>query len=135
MKLKTSGRIEAKLLYTLKMLEFFKKQVCHIPPHYLDVIRHYGLSASHVKAACKTITDKLLGKAGDIKTAKNWREKQTDFKGKDPLLCTIRQMVMVFMTAHISNPLPLVKIKLQSAFLLKSTLLVALLRLFFRTRA
>ena len=86
------------------------------PPHYFNVIRHYGLSASRVKTAYKTITDKLLGQASGIKTAKNWRERQTDFLGKDPLLCNICQTVMVFVTSHIPNPLTLVKVKLQSVF-------------------
>jgi hypothetical protein len=51
-----------------------------------------------------------------IKTAKSWRERQTDFLGKDPLLCNICQTVMVFVNVHIPNPLPLVKLKLQAAF-------------------
>ena len=104
------------MLYTLKTIEFIRKLVRHIPPHYFNVIRHYGLSASRVKTVYKTITDKLLGKASDIKTAKDWRERQTDFQGKDPLLCNICQTVMVFVTTHIPNPLTLVKVKLQSAF-------------------
>ena len=106
----------SKVLYTLKTIEFIRKLVRHIPPHYFNVIRHYGLSASRVKTAYKTITDKLLGKASGIKTAKNWRERQTGFQGKDPLVCSICQTVMVFVTAHVPNPLTLVKVKLKSAF-------------------
>jgi hypothetical protein len=106
----------SKVLYTLKTVEFIRKLVRHIPPHYFNVIRHYGLSASRVKTAYKTITDKLLGKAYGIKTTKNWRERQTDFQGKDPLICSICQTVMVFVTSHIPNPLTLVKAKLQSTF-------------------
>ena len=106
----------SKVLYTLKTIAFIRKLVRHIPPHYFNVIRHYGLSASRVKTAYKTITDKLLGKESGIKTAKNWRERQTDFLGKDPLLCNICQTVMVFVTTHIPNPLTGVKAKLQSEF-------------------
>ena len=106
----------SKVLYTLKTIEFIRKLVRHIPPHYFNVIRHYGLSASRVKTAYKTITDKLLGQASGVKTAKNWRERQTDFQGKDPLVCSICQTVMIFITAHIPNSLTLVKAKLQSAF-------------------
>ena len=106
----------SKVLYTLKTIAFIRKLVRHIPPHHFNVIRHYGLSASRVKTAYKTITDKLLGKASDIKTAKNWRERQTDFLGKDPLLCNICQAVMVFVTAHIPNPLPMIKARLQSTY-------------------
>jgi len=106
----------SKVLYTLKTIEFIRKLVSHIPSHYFNVIRHYGLSASRVKTAYKTITDKLLGRASGVKTAKNWRKRQTDFQGKDPLICNICQTVMVFVTAHIPNPFTLVKVKLQSAF-------------------
>ena len=107
----------SKVLYTLKTIAFIRKLVRHIPPHYFNVIRHYGLSASRVKTRhTKIITDKLLGKASDIKTAKNWRERQTEFRGQDPLLCNICRTVMVFVAVHIPNPLTLVKVKLQSAF-------------------
>ena len=51
----------SKVLYTLKTIAFIRKLVRHIPPHYFNVIRHYGLSASRVKTTYKTITDKLLG--------------------------------------------------------------------------
>ncbi|MCP3928739.1 MAG: transposase, partial [Bacteroidetes bacterium] len=50
----------SKVLYTLKTIEFIKKLIRHIPPHYFNVIRHYGLLASRVKAKYKEITDKLL---------------------------------------------------------------------------
>jgi len=106
----------SKVLYTLKTMAFIRKLVRHIPPHYFNVIRHYGISASRVKSLYKTITDKLLGKACGIKTAKNWRERQTKFQGKDPLLCNICQTVMVFVMAHIPIPLPLIKVRLKSAF-------------------
>ena len=106
----------SKVLYTLKTMAFIRKLVRHIPPHYFNVIRNYGLSASRVKTAYKTITDKLLGKASGIKTAKNWRERQTEFRGKDPLLCSLCQTVMVFVAAHIPIPLPLIKARLKSTF-------------------
>jgi len=106
----------SKSLYTLKTIEFIRKLVRHIPPHYFNVIRHYGLMASRVKTAYKKITDKLLGKAPGIKAAHDWRERQTAFLGKDPLLCRICQKAMVFVSAHLPNPLLLVKTRLQSAF-------------------
>ena len=106
----------SKVLYTLKTIAFIRKLVRHIPPHYFNVIRNYGLSASRVKTSYKTITDKLLGKAAGIKTAKNWRERQTKYQGKDPLLCNICQTVMVFVTAHNPNPLSLIKVRLKSTF-------------------
>lgn len=106
----------SKVLYTLKTIEFIRKLVRHIPPHYYNVIRHYGLSANRVKTAYKKITDTLLGKAPGVKSAKNWRERQTAYHGDDPLLCRICQRVMVFVSHHLPNPLSAVKDRLQSAF-------------------
>ena len=105
-----------KSLYTLKTIEFIRKLVRHIPPHYFNVIRHYGLMASRVKTTYKKITDKLLGMAADVKAATTWRERQTEFRGEDPLLCKICQRVMVFVAVHISIPLSLIKKRLQSIF-------------------
>jgi len=106
----------SKVLHTLKTTEFIRKLVRHIPPHYFNVIRHYGISASRVKSVYKAITNTLLGNAADVKTAKNWRERQTDFHRKDPLVCHICQTVMVFVSAHIPTPLSLIKAKMQLVF-------------------
>ncbi len=108
-----SGR---KSRYTLKTIEFIRKLVRHIPPHYFNVIRHYGILASRVKTAYKKITDKLLGKAAGVKAALNWQERQTAFRGNDPLLCRICKRAMVFVSAYTPNPLSEIKIKLQSVF-------------------
>ena len=43
----------SKVRYTLKTIEFIRKLIRHIPPHYFNVIRHYGLLASRVKALYK----------------------------------------------------------------------------------
>ena len=104
--------------YTGEMItfEFIRKLVCHIPPHYFNIIRHYGILASRVKTAYKKITDKFLGKAAGVKAAQNWRERQTSFRGNDPLLCRICQRAMVFVSAYTPNPLSMVKTKLQSVF-------------------
>lgn len=108
-----SGR---KSRYTLKTIEFIRKLVRHIPPHYFNVIRHYGLLASRVKTTYKKITDKLLGKAANVTAAQNWQERQTAYRGNDPLLCSLCQRAMVFVSAYLPNPLQRVKTKLQSAF-------------------
>ena len=88
-----------KVLHTLKTVEFIRKLVRHIPPHYFNVIRHYGLLASRVKTIYKEITDKLLGALPNIqipkisRVPKSWRERQTDFRGEDPLVCRICKRV------------------------------------------
>ena len=105
-----------KSLYTLKTIEFIRKLVRHIPPHYFNVIRHYGLMASRVKTKYKKITDKLLGMAANVKEATTWRERQKEFRGEDPLLCKICQKVMVLVSVHIPNPLSLIKKRMQAIF-------------------
>ena len=106
----------SKVRYTLKTVEFIRKLVRHIPPHYFNLIRHYGLMASRVKGAYKKITDKLLEQPSAVKPAQDWRERQTAYRGKDPLVCTICQKVMRFVSAYLPNPLSVVKARLQAAF-------------------
>ncbi len=106
----------SKVLHSLKTIEFIKKLVRHIPPHYFNLIRHYGIMASRVKAVYKKITDKILGNASGVKEAQNWRERQTAFRGQDPLVCRICQKVMVFVSAHFPNSLSAVKARMQAAF-------------------
>jgi len=107
---------ESKILYTLKTIEFIRKLIRHIPPHYFNVIRHYGLLASRVKSKYKEITDILLATPPIVKQNQNWRERQTTFQGKDPLLCKICQRVMIFVSAHRPNPLKSVRASLQTTF-------------------
>ena len=107
---------EKKSLYTLRTVEFIRKLVRHIPPHYFNLIRHYGLMASRVKGAYKKIADKLLEKPPAVKPALDWRKRQTAFRGVDPLICRICQKVMKFVSAYQPTPLWLVKARLQAAF-------------------
>jgi len=107
----------SKVLHTLKTFEFINRLVRHIPPHYFNVIRHYGLLASRVKSIYNKMTDKLLGKIPNIKPPLNWRERQKEFQGEDPLLCKICQKTMVFISNHLPNPLSAIKNKLQFYFL------------------
>ena len=106
----------SKVLYTLKTIEFIRKLIRHIPPHYFNVIRHYALLASRVKSKFKKITDKLLATPLSVKKAKNWRERQTTFHGKDPLLCKICQRVMIFVSAHLPNPLKSIRTSFHTTF-------------------
>ena len=106
----------SKVLYELKTIEFIRKLIRHIPPHYFNVIRHYGILASRVKTKFKEITDKILATPLCVKKADNWRERQTKFQGKDPLLCRICQRVMVFISAYRPNPLRSVSASFKAAF-------------------
>ncbi len=107
---------EKPVLYTLRTVEFIRKLVQHIPPHYFNVIRHYGLLASRVKSKYKAITEKLLEKPADAKPALDWRERQTAFRGDDPLLCRICKKVMVFVSASLPKPFKQVRAEFQAAF-------------------
>jgi len=106
----------SKVLYTLKTIEFIRKLIRHIPPHYFNVIRHYGLLASRVKSKYKEITDTLLVTPPTVKKVEDWRERQTMFQGEDPLLCKICQRVMIFVSAYLPNPLKSVRASFQTAF-------------------
>ncbi|CAK0752341.1 hypothetical protein CCP3SC1_200006 [Gammaproteobacteria bacterium] len=64
----------------MRTVEFIKNLVQHIPPHYFNVIRHYGLLTSRVKTTYKKITDKLLGILSSIQTSKTWRERSIGFQ-------------------------------------------------------
>ncbi|MBF0368935.1 MAG: transposase, partial [Magnetococcales bacterium] len=106
----------SKVLNTVRTFEFIKRLTRHIPPHYFNVIRHYGILASRVKSIYKTITDKLLGNLPGVERTPDWRERQMAFKGRDPLVCRICQKVMKLVSIHSPNPLFWVKQRLQAAF-------------------
>jgi hypothetical protein len=97
------------VLYTLKTVEFIRKLIRHIPPHYFNVIRHYGIIASRVKSQFKQMTFSLLGKLSSVKKAKNWRERQSHFHGSDPMLCKICNTLMIFVFAYYPNSLSSIK--------------------------
>ena len=106
----------AKTLYTLKVFDFIKKLIRHIPPHYFNVIRHYGIIASRVKSKYKKITNNLLGILKGIYKSQNWQERQKQYRGKDPLICKICKRAMSFVSACMPTPLSLVKASFQRTF-------------------
>ncbi|NDY74437.1 hypothetical protein DO021_21410 [Desulfobacter hydrogenophilus] len=80
-----------------------RKLIRHIPPHYFNVIRHYGILASRVKTKFKQITDRLLPASPTMENAENWRERQIKFQKEDPLLCKICKTAMEFVSAYRPN--------------------------------
>jgi len=106
----------SKVLHTLKTIEFIRKLIRHIPPHYFNVIRHYGILANRVKKAYQKLTEELLGTAPDVEKAKTWRERQELLHGKDPLRCRICNKIMEFSSAHYPNSLSSIKAKMDIAF-------------------
>ena len=105
-----------KVLHTLKTIDFIGRLIRHIPPHYFNVIRHFGILASRVKKKYKGIADCLLEPPPEVDEAPTWRERQTAFRGSDPLLCGICGRVMRFVSSRIPIPLWRVKERLQAAF-------------------
>nr|VFK47044.1 MAG: Putative transposase [Candidatus Kentron sp. SD]VFK49822.1 MAG: Putative transposase [Candidatus Kentron sp. SD]VFK49963.1 MAG: Putative transposase [Candidatus Kentron sp. SD] len=105
-----------KVLHTLKTIDFIGRLIRHIPPHYFNVIRHFGILASRVKKKYKEIADCLLEPPPEVDEAPTWRERQTAFRGSDPLLCGICGRVMRFVSSRIPIPLWRVKERLQAAF-------------------
>ena len=106
----------SKVLHTLKTIEFIRKLIRHIPPHYFNVIRHYGILANRVKKAYQKLTEKLLGAVPDVEKAKTWRERQELLHGKDPLRCRICNKIMKFSSAHYPNSLSSIKAKMDIDF-------------------
>lgn len=104
----------SKVLYTLKSIEFIRKLIRHIPPHYFNVIRHYGILASRVKTKFKQITDRLLPPPPTVAKTENWRERQTKFQKEDPLLCKICKKAMEFISAYRPNALGSVRESFQT---------------------
>ena len=106
----------SKVLETLKTMEFIGRLIQHIPPHFFNVIRHYGLVASRVKSLYKNVTDELLGVISKLTPSKNWGERQSELLGKNPLICRICHRVMRFVSAYRRMPLQVVKETLQVVF-------------------
>ncbi len=106
----------SKVLHTLKTIKFIHKLTRHIPPHYFNVIRHYGMLASRVKTKFKQIADKLLATPSTVNKAKNWRKRQQTFQGEDPLLCKICKRTMIFVSAHLPNPLSSIRASFHTTF-------------------
>ena len=104
------------VLFTLKTIEFIRKLIRHIPPHYFNVIRHYGIVASRVKSLYNPLTHTLLGKLSSIEKTENWRERQTRFHGIDPMLCSICNTPMNFVFAHYPHSLSSIKKQMEKIY-------------------
>jgi hypothetical protein len=106
----------SKVLDKLPTIEFIERLIRHIPPHYFNVIRNYGILASRVKSLYKKITDKLLGRLVFNKSAKPWGERQKELHGNNPLICKICNRTMKFVKAHYPNSLSSIKAEMDLIF-------------------
>lgn len=85
--------------------EFMGLILQHILPPHTRRINHYGLMHSKVRGNYQTVLDQL--KKRNVKKRRqakkglsgcgDWRQRQTDYRGKDPLLCPVcsQEMVLV----------------------------------------
>jgi hypothetical protein len=72
--------------------------------------------ASRVKGVYKKLTDVLLGSASDVKEAKNWQQRQEEFRGVNPLICPVCKTMMTFISAKYPNSLSFIKAKMDLKF-------------------
>jgi hypothetical protein len=76
---------------TIAAEEFIKRLVVHVPPHYFNMVRYYGLYAKP-----KT----RLKKIGNILKAKNYRQSFSNLLlktfGSDPHMCSVCGQKLVF---------------------------------------
>ena len=101
-------------LKQVKSIEFIRKLIRHIPPHYFNAIRHYGILVSRMKTKFKQITDRLLPPPPTAAKTENWRERQTKFQKEDPLLCKICKKAMEFISTYRPNALGSVRESFQT---------------------
>jgi hypothetical protein len=81
---------------TLRVFEFMKKLIQHIPEKYFHVIRSAGLTANRVIQKHKPILRKLFGAIPRILQKLFWRQRQKIFSGEDPLCCRVCGSSMLF---------------------------------------
>lgn len=102
-------------VYTLPAMLFIKKLIQHIPPHYFNIVRHYGIIASRVKSCYKPLTDSLLGCLRYIKKVPFWMERQTKYLKFNPLVCKLCGTAMKF----VYKQLPTFLFHIKTRFMIK----------------
>lgn len=106
----------SKVRWTLDVMKFIELLIQHIPPHYFNVIRHYGIVASRVKSVYKVITDRFLGHLNGVKKAKSWAQRQQEYTGKNPLVCRICKTVMKKVDQYSPYRLSEIRMMFEKAF-------------------
>lgn len=88
-------RNNSEVKWTLPAENFISLLIQHIPPKQFRMIRYYGLLASRTRAKWQSFFKKWLFLKRKMKLLA-WRERQIDFRKKDPLTCPIcgKEMVL-----------------------------------------
>lgn len=81
-------RDQTETLMTCPVFVFIRKLIQHIPKKYFHQIRHYGLVANRVSKKFQPILRNLFGMVRKFMEKMNWRQRQTVYRKRDPLICT-----------------------------------------------
>lgn len=80
---------------TVSAEEFMGLLIQHIPPQHGRLINHYGLLHNRVRRKYRTILKERFGAIKVSKPVADWRTRQKEYRGLDPLLCPVCQKEMV----------------------------------------
>jgi len=90
---------------TLSIFSFIRRIIQHIPDKWFRMIRHAGIFSNRWKSRYMPVARKLIGQKGsdtsvkDNNSSPNWRARQIDYTGKDPLYCDRCKQPMRFIGA------------------------------------
>jgi hypothetical protein len=87
-------RSDSEVKWTLPVEKFISLLIQHIPPKQFRTIRYYGLLASRTRRKWQSFFKKSLFLKPKMRIL-SWRERQIDFRKKDPLICPLCQKEMV----------------------------------------
>lgn len=82
-------KTKSTIRHKLKVFQFMKKLIQHIPEKHFHVIRSVGLIANRVIQKYNPILKKLFGALPKILQKLFWRQRQKISSGEDPLCCRV----------------------------------------------
>jgi hypothetical protein len=92
---------------TLGVLTFIGRLVRHIPDKSFPMIRHAGLFANRWKHRYLPMARRALKQTAPSsltkKPGRSWAERQTDYKGRDPLTCPDCNLPMILVGAFFGS--------------------------------
>lgn len=74
---------------TVSVEDFITRLIQHLPPKHFRLIRHYGLLNNRVKSKYSPLLRYLFGQIKSFNPVKDWRERQKEYQGQDPLVCPL----------------------------------------------
>lgn len=80
---------------TVTVLEFIELLVQHIPKKHARLINHYGLLHNRIRSKYLAVVKERFGQIPTLRPVHDWRTRQKEYHGVDPLLCPVCQKEMV----------------------------------------